>query len=82
MIDSITYNGDTYYLSPSPESELNYILKNEKVIGATAHTSWKDYLAMVLSHHYDNPTKKSIFPPDIIDFVIPYTKEFYPELHL
>jgi hypothetical protein len=81
MINPITYNGNTYHLTPSPESELNYILKDEKVIGATTHTSWKDYLAMVLRHHYDNPDQ-SIFPPNVIDFVIPYTKEFYPELHL
>ena len=81
MINPIEYNGNTYHLTPSPESELNYLLKNEKTMGATSHNSWEEYFIMVLRHYYYNPNQ-SVFPPNIIDFVIPYTKEFYPELHL
>ena len=81
MTNPITYNGNTYHLTPSPESELNYILKNEKSMSATAYNSWEDYFAMVIKHYYDNPNQK-MFSPNVIDFVIPYTKEFYPELYL
>lgn len=81
MTNPITYNGNTYHLTPSPESELNYILKNEKTMGATSYNSWEDYFAMVIKYYYNNPDEK-IFSPNTIDFVIPYTKEFYPELHL
>jgi hypothetical protein len=81
MTNPITYNGNTYHLTSSPASELNYILKNEKTMSATAYNSWEDYFAMVIKNYSANPNQK-MFSSNVIDFVIPYTKEFYPELHL